>query len=230
MAPSARNRQRRVVGEEGNRVFRIDRREHAGFPHNAEHPEDGKHDKPDAHHRPEQRADATGALSLDREQPDEDGDRVGTTYGCNPGRHHFEALDGRQHGDRRRDHAVAVEHRRAKDAEADQPPAPPGLPLQAARNERGQREHAALAVIVGAQHQRHVLDRHDDDQRPEDHRQHAQHVGGRQRERVRTVERLAQRIQRAGTDVAVDDANGADHQRGHPLLGQGGIAHETCGD
>ena len=45
---------------------------------------------------------------------------IGTTSDSSDGRHHLEALDRRQHRDRRRDHPVAVEQRRAEDAERDE--------------------------------------------------------------------------------------------------------------
>ena len=54
--------------------------------------------------------------------------------------------------------------------------------------------------------------RDDDDQRPEDQRQHAEHVRLEQRDVVARLERLAHRVQRARADVAVDDAERADGQ------------------
>ena len=48
-------------------------------------------------------------------------------------------------------------------------------PPERAGRERGQRQRAALAVVVGAQQDQHVFDRDDDDQRPQDQRQHAEH-------------------------------------------------------
>ena len=59
-------------------------------------------------------------------------------------------------------------------------------PLVGGRNLRHQRHDAALAVVVGAHHVADVLARDDDDQRPEDQRQHAQHVVvGRRARRAR---------------------------------------------
>ena len=60
-------------------------------------------------------------------------------------------------------------------------PQDPTAPLEAAgplavggllRHERGEREDAALALVVGAHHEHQVLERDDDDQRPRDQRQH----------------------------------------------------------
>ena len=134
-------------------------------------------DEPQHHHRPEHRAEPAPSRGAGRRTARR---RItmltGTMNGCSAGRDDAEALDRAEHGDRRRDHAVAVEHRRAEDAEPDQPPAQPRAVLDAARHERRQREDAALAAVVGAHDQRDVLERDDDHQRPEDHRQDAEHV------------------------------------------------------
>ena len=83
----------------------------------------------------------------------------------------------------------------------------------ALRQQRRQREDAAFALVVGAHHDRDVLDRDDDQQRVDDQRQHAEHVLVRRRHRVRAEEALAHRVERAGADVAVDDADGGQRER-----------------
>ena len=126
-------------------------------------------------------------------------------------RHELETFDRRQHRDRRRDHGVAEEHRGADHAEHQHERR---APAERARRERRERERAALAVVVGAQQDQHVFERDDDDQRPQDHRQHAEHdlardrpgSGGRHH-------RLAERVERARADVAIDDADAAERQR-----------------
>ena len=50
------------------------------------------------------------------------------------------------------------------------------IACSAAQRQRQQRHDAALALVVGAHDEHDVLQRHHDDQRPEDQRQHAQHV------------------------------------------------------
>src|SRR5207302_7293178 len=75
-------------------------------------------------------------------------------------------------------------------------------------------EDATLAAVVGAQHVDLVLERDDDDERPEDERQHAEDVGGADRHAARGVEALVDGVERAGADVAVDDAEGAERQPG----------------
>src|SRR5262249_34995197 len=54
------------------------------------------------------------------------------------------------------------------------------------------------------------------DQRPENERQHAVHRGGGRGDAVLRVETFAEGIERAGADVAVNDAEGGERQRGEP--------------
>ena len=73
-------------------------------------------------------------------------------------------------------------------------------------------QDAALAAVVGAHDEADVLDRDDDDQRPERDRCQAQRVGPVDRQ-VLVVERLAERVQRAGPDVAEHHTECAERQR-----------------
>mgnify|MGYP000679855598 CR=1 FL=1 len=119
---------------------------------------------------------------------------------------HFDAFDRRQHRNGRRDHGVAKKQRRAEQADDHYDPAGP-QPADATLGQRHQGHDAALAAVVGARDERHVLAADHRHQRPEHQRQNAEHVLRRDRHRmVRAAEDFLQRIQRAGTDVAVDDA------------------------
>ena len=129
-------------------------------------------------------------------------------------RRHVQAFDGAEHGDGGRDDAVAVKQRRAEDAEHDEHPALAFAHDLDRRRQRRQRQDAALAAVVGAQDEDAVLDRDDEDQRPEDERQHAEDVLGRGGDGVRAVEALAHRVERAGADVAVDDAERGERKNG----------------
>ena len=82
-----------------------------------------------------------------------------------------------------------------------------GVPGTAREAQGAEREHPALAAVVGAQDQDDVLERDDQDQRPEHEREHAQHGGLAQVQPAGVAERLAQGVERAGADVAVDDAD-----------------------
>src|SRR5262249_38548512 len=151
-----------------------ERPDDAGLADDAGDAERGQRREPDAHDRAEQVADPLGAVNLDHEQNDQDGDRGGHDEGLQLRRHHFETLDGAQHGDRRRDQAVPVEQGDADDRQADDE----GLAPLAAGQPQGESregEDAAFAAVVGAHDQQDVFDGHDDDERPEHQRQYAEH-------------------------------------------------------
>ncbi|MCY1435330.1 hypothetical protein D9M71_514200 [compost metagenome] len=84
-----------------------------------------------------------------------------------------QALDGREHGNRRGDHAVAVEQRRTTQAAHHQKGTQTRVGTCRAPGQGGQRHDAAFALVVGAQHKHHVLDGNDPDQRPENQREDA---------------------------------------------------------
>ena len=137
--------------------------------------ERGDRQEPAQHDRPEDAADEGRALLLDGEQADQDDDGERHHGGRQGRRVDLQALEGAQHGDRRRDGAVAVEQRGADQAD-DQQPGAPGAGLGVAgRQQRQQGDDAAFAVVVGAQDEQRVLDRDDQDQRPQDERDDAQH-------------------------------------------------------
>ena len=81
-----------------------------------------------------------------------------------------------------------------------------------AQGEREQRENAAFAAVVEAQDYGHVFQGNDQRDRPEHHRQHREHIRLGERQAVRAGERFLERVQRAGADVAVDDAERAEGQ------------------
>jgi hypothetical protein len=90
---------------------------------------------------------------------------------------------------------------------------PPDTPLRWIRVMSAQ--DAALPVVVGAHHQQHVLDRHDDRHRPEDQRDDAVDAvrGHGHGVRVGGVEDRLDGVDRAGADVAEDDAQRTDRER-----------------
>ena len=87
------------------------------------------------------------------------------------------------------------------------------MPAGAAGNQRGECQHAPLAVVVGAHDDGDVLDRDDQHERVDDERQHAEDVLVRRRDSMSAEEALPHRIQRARADVAVDDAESGQRQR-----------------
>ena len=78
--------------------------------------------------------------------------------------------------------------------------------------EREEREDAALAAVVGPHDEGQVLDRDHHRERPEDERQDAEEVLVRRRDAVLAIDALAERVERARSDVAEDDAGGHQHQ------------------
>ena len=122
-------------------------------------------------------------------------------------------FDRGKHRQRRRDDGIAVEQRRADDAEQRDDAGGLADPADRARGQRHQRQRAALAVIVGAQQDEHVFQGDDDEQRPQDQR-HARRARCRASSRLavrvrRGDHRLAQRVKRAGADIAIDDTDTA---------------------
>ena len=97
----------------------------------------------------------------------------------------------------------AIEHRAAS-----------ALAARVLGHQRHQREDAAFALVVRAHDEDQVLDRNQQRERPEDQRQDAEDVLARGRDAVRAVKTLTQRVQRTGADVAVDDAEGTERQKG----------------
>ncbi len=72
-------------------------------------------------------------------------------------------------------------------------------------------------MVVGAHDQEDVFDGDHNDQRPEDHRQNAQHVFRVERKTVLRVEALTERVDRACSDIAKHHA-----ERGHAQSGEPG--------
>ena len=203
-----------MMDEEHRPVGRVDRPQHAGIVGDVPAAGERKGDEPQRHDRPEEGRDLAGAAALDHEQPDEDGERdrhdvVGEGRGRD-----LDALDGGEHRDRRRDHRVAVEQAGPDGAQQQHLASAAGAVAERALGERDEGQRAALAVVVGAQQDDDVFDRHDEDQRPQDQRQDAEDdlarhrpAGGRGRDQ------FLERIERARADVAVDDADRAERQR-----------------
>ena len=85
--------------------------------------------------------------------------------------------------------------------------------------ERHQGEDAALPAIVGAHDEGHVLDRDDDDQRPEEQRQAAVDIGSVDRNLVIPGEDFLHRIKRTGPDIPIDHPEGSQCQGSKAFTG-----------
>ena len=190
-----------VGGNEACAVIRVDRLQHPGLLGDAPQAERADGHEPQQHDRPERGADARGAERLHREQHQQN------DHG---GRHHvvlhrrrsdIEPFERRQHGNRRRDRAVAIDQRGAEQAEHDDQRTLPLLDAQ----ERHQGEDAALAFVIDGHGDGDVFDRGDQEQGPDHQRQDAEDAL-RRGVAVQIVEGGFQRVERAGADIAEHDA------------------------
>ncbi|SPU76695.1 Uncharacterised protein [Brucella suis] len=94
-----------------------------------------------------------------------------------------------------------------------------GPAFESTAHQRHERENAAFAVIVGAQHEQDIFDRHHQRQRPEDERNDAENIAaGQDSIRCRRMKSFAESIYRAGADIAIDDAKRTQHQRFHAFI------------
>ncbi len=80
--------------------------------------------------------------------------------------------------------------------------------------QRCERENPTLTLVVGPHHDGDVFDRHDQQQRIDDQREHTQHVLVCWCDGMRTVKALPHGIQRACTDVTVNHSHGGEGQCG----------------
>ncbi len=208
---------RPVREQEMDGVPGIDRGQHRGVVADVNDPHHGKRGEPHDHHRTEGGRNPRRAATLNRKQHDQDEQGHRPHIVLERRRCELETFDGRQHRDRRRDHGIADEHRRADHAEPQQKQASPAeRPLA----QRHQRQRAALAVVVGAQQKQDIFGGDDDQKRPQDQREHAKHHDARGRLALRCARHgLAKRIKRRGSNIAEDDANASKRQR-----------PEACGD
>ena len=214
-------RHARMVAEEQQRIIRVDRAEDAEVVGDVIDAEPGQRQEPDQHDRPEKGGDAVGAVALHQEQADQDHRRDPQDVVVERRRDQLHALDGREHRDRGGDDGVAVEQAGTDHAEQQGDMA--ARPAEAALGQRDERQDAAFAVVVGPHQQHDIFQRHHDDQRPQDQREHADDDGWRDGGVLlaagRGEDRLAQRIERARADVAIDDAERAQRQCGIAGLG-----------
>ena len=89
-------------------------------------------DEPDDHDGTEQPSHPVGAVPLNQKQSDQDHDGDRHDVRLEQRRGDFQTLDRAEHGDGRRDHAVAVEQRRPEDAERNQHRPADGQPRRSA--------------------------------------------------------------------------------------------------
>ena len=194
---------------------------------NVRYAERRKSGEVDEHDRPEQRSHARCAVRLDEKQADQDDDGDRNHQRLKARLNDRQALDGRQHRDRGSDHRVPVEERGGEHSHHHEARGP-FLLAEVAGNQRQQCEGTALALVVGAHRDEHIFQRHDDHQRPEDQAEHAEDVQGIDGERVRADKAFLHRVEGRGADIAVDDTDRAEHQRGQRMLVDFGSRVRCC--
>ncbi|MCY1171710.1 hypothetical protein D9M73_118310 [compost metagenome] len=226
-----------VRGEQHRPVMRREHAQDRRFIGDMPQAEPANRQKPHDADRPEQRRNARRAAALDEEQRDEDDDRHAEDRRVieNSGkrRNGLQPLHRRQHRQSGRDDRIAVEERGPRRAQhqRNERAAPQRTPRQ-----RGQRQHAAFALIVGAHQEDDIFDRDDQDQRPDCEAQHAQNLAGVDPVARSLAQRFAKGIKRAGADIAEHHADRADRQgqqrrmrrvRGRTVrLGRGRCGHK----
>jgi hypothetical protein len=178
-----KERAKPVIAEKPRPVQRIERREDDRVSDNVRHAEHRQRRKPQNHDGPEHHADAGRAPALRDEHADQNHDSDRHHDRVEYMRGDAESFDGAEHRDGRRNHAVAIEQGGSEQSHRDQRAAPARGRLRP--DQRDERENTALALVVGAQHEQEVLHRHDQNQRPHDQREDAEHVGRGYRNLVR---------------------------------------------
>src|SRR5664280_2073414 len=156
-----------VSAQETNCVCRVEGREYAWLCENVPETSKPERQEPYRHNGAEQPANRTTAVTLHSEERDEDdeGDRnnVGLEERCRKRK----PLYSREHGDRWRDHAISIKESGASDTHDKKKLARPFL-AHFGQGERQKRHDAALALIIRTHNEKHIFQRDNDNQRPDD--------------------------------------------------------------
>jgi hypothetical protein len=132
---------------------------------------------------------------------------IGTIHEVNDG----DTLDRRENRHGRSDDGVAEKQSRADHAHGDNPARSFG---ETGGGERHQRQSAAFSAVVGSRDEEDVFDGDGNRQRPDDEREQPEDLDGGLLCCGAYEERLAESVERARTDVAIDDAKGAENKDG----------------
>ena len=179
-------------------------------------PQSRHHQKPSHHDRAEQDRHPLGALALEQKQPQNDHQRQRQHEGAHRRRDKVQAFNRRQNRHCRCDHRIAEKQRNPDHPNRQQPA---GALVQRALHQGHQRQCATFALVVGPHDQGHIFHRHDQNQRPDQQRNHPDHIITRQPVIAGGVQRFPHSVKRRGADIAIDDTNAAKHQFPHVLWG-----------
>ena len=168
-------------------------------------------DKPRRRNRPEPRRHGSGAVALNGEQAKQDDKADRQDEWLEGGCHKHQAFHGRQHRDCRRDDCVTVKKRCPHHAEKGDER---HLVAHRSLHQGHQAQGAALAIVVHPHDQHHVFEGHDDDQRPQHQRHHAEHhLSGQGASAFGGDQAFLERVEGARSNIAVDDTDGTERQR-----------------
>lgn len=218
-----------VALEEPNGVDGVDGTQDLRVADDGRQPEGRDAHEPDERCGTEDGPDLRRSLLLEEEKPEQDPDGDRNDVPVDGGRHHFETLDGREHRDSRGDRPVTVEQGHASHAEENHRGPDPRLDRRLVDlGEEGRLP--TLTVMVGEEDECRVLDDDHRDQRPDDQRQDAEHVGERRLDTVRpTREALLDRVQGRGAQVAEDHSHRPKGELRQLHAGSGGMIMSTRG-
>ena len=204
---------------------------------NSPQAENAQRDEPHHHDGPEHFADGRGAVRLNEEQENQNTDRRRHHIVLQAARYDGKPFQGGQHRNRRGNNPVSVNERCPEQADRDDDRAlavadaetfPPS-------DQRHERHDPAFAMIVDLHGDADIFDRGDDDKRPENKRERAQHHGAIGNLGASRAQHDFQRVERACPDIAVDNTKSRQGQRAGVPLGDrcntlrdsGGGAPET---
>ena len=209
-----------MAEQEAYGVARIKGGQHARVVGDADDAGEPDRGEPQEHDRAEQAAHRFRPAALHQEKQEQDGGGDRQHVGLEDVGGDVQALDGGQHRDRGRDHAVPVEQGRAEQHEQRQ---------GARRGERfgrvvllDQTQHGqstAFAVMIRAQHKHGVFHTDGEHHGPEYEGEDAEYGPRIMREGRGVGKHLLDGVERTGADVAEDDAQCAQHQGGQLLGG-----------
>ena len=180
----------------------------------AEHRDGGE---PDQHDRSEKGGDAARAMALHHEEGEEDHQRDRHHIGLEEGGDELQTLHRREHGNGGRDDGVAREERGAQNAQHEDGGCGPG---EGVLRQRHERQGAALALVVRPHQEQHIFEGDGQEQGPEQQGDDADHILlDDAAARMGMGEGLAQGVEGAGADVAIDDADGSQGQGPDAAMG-----------
>ena len=192
-----------VVRRKIKPVIRVNGTQNIRILHNLIHPGSGQRTEPEQHHRPEKRTDMLRALALHIKQHRNHRQRNRQNPMLQLRVEHSQTFHGGKHGYCGRNHRIAEKHRRTGQPQQQHEFRPFARKL--IHRLLHQHHHAALAFIVGMQDKHHIFERNHQNQCPDDQRHKSQDAAF-PHPHMRSQKRLLQRIERAGADIAVNNA------------------------